>query len=328
MLKNSRAAKSLLGEEVAAESLEDFRGVSQRIAGDADAIFKDGLEHLINHRRRYSWTDLCELYRRADKMIQTTGILLEDWAKDPERLPISGAVGRALSVVASPRLLYTLGNRFGLERTFSHLQVTERLQPDGRIYIEIRVPEHYEASPECFRFTAGLLEGLPCLLGLGPAKIEWSSTSHKAEYFVTPPPSETIWSRGKRLYRTIFASRRTLEELIEQQQNLNQKHKELKAAYAQVSDALAVRQRFLRVVSHELRTPLNGIVGTASLLRVEKDPYAANILFDALQQSASRLSGLVDEMLDFITMNDGAVKILPSDIDLAGEIRTFIIPSE
>ena len=92
----------MMGEEVAAESLEDFRGMSRRLTGDANLIFRDGLEHLIDHRRRYAWSDLCELYRRLEKLLQVEGIQLEDLGKDPSRLPLSGAVSKALSVVASP----------------------------------------------------------------------------------------------------------------------------------------------------------------------------------------------------------------------------------
>ena len=313
-----------MGEEVAAESLEDFRSLSRRYAGDADLIFRDGLEHLIEHRDRYAWSDLCELYRRLDKLMEAEGSRLEDLGTDPERLPVSGAVGKALSVVASPQLLYTLGNRFGLERTFSHVEVSERRLGDGRIRIEISFPEDYESSPECFRITAGILEGLPRLLALEPAEVEWSATSHAATYIVRPPTSRTFWSRCSRLLRTVFASRRTLEELIDQQRALNVKHQELKSAYRQVSDALEARQRFLRVISHELRTPLNGIVGTSSLLRDEKDSEAADHLFDALQQSTGRLSRLVDEMLDFVVMSGGEAQLAPTNIDFESDLRAFI----
>ena len=185
-------------------------------------------------------------------------------------------------------------------------------------------PGHYEPSPECFRFTAGVLEGLPRLLALDPAEVQWSATSHTATYIVKPPRSQTLWSRFRRLFRTVFASHRTLEELIDQQRALNLKHQELKSAYAQVSEALQARQRFLRVVSHELRTPLNGILGASSLLRFEEDPDAAAQLFDALQHSTGRLSKLVDEMLDFVVMNEAEVKIAPRNLDLRCDISVFL----
>ena len=324
MLKERQPNDGTIGEEVAAESLEDFRSLSHRLTGDATAIFRHGLEHLIDHRQRYAWSDLCELYRRLDKLLRADGSRLEELGKNPERLPISGAVGKALSVVASPRLLYTLGNRFGLQRTFSHVEVSEQVLEAGRIRIDIRFPEHYEPSPECFRFTAGMLEGLPRLLSMGPAEVEWSTTPHTATYFVKPPTSRTLWSRCRRLSRTIFATRRTLEELSDQQRALNIAHQELKAAYGQVSDALEARQNFLRVISHELRTPLNGIVGTSSLLKVERDPEVAELLFDGLQQSAGRLSKLVDEMLDFVVMNGDEAKVAPTNVDFASDLRAFV----
>ena len=325
MRRETRDGATMMGEEVAPESLEDFRSLSRQLTGDASLIFIDGLEHLIEHKQRFAWSDLCELYRRLDRLLESKGRRLEELGTDPQKLPIAGAVGKALGVVASPRLLYTLGNRFGLERTFSHLKVSERIFPDGRIRIEIGVPDHYEPSPECFRFTAGLLEGLPLMLGLEPADVEWTATSHTATYLVMPPTSRTLWNRINRIFRAIVAPHRTLQELNDQQQALNRKHRELKAAYAQVSDALQVRQRFLRVISHELRTPLNGIAGTSSLLRAERDPQSVDPLFDALQHSTGRLSKLVDEMLDFVVMNGGEAKVAPMDVNFESSLKAFLV---
>ena len=326
MEKEKRARKVSFGHEVASESLEDFRRLSVDYTGDKATIFGNGLEHLVDHSDRFSWSDLCELYRRLDKMLQVEGLSLEDLGKLPDGLPLGGAVGKAFSVVASPRLLYTVGNRFGLERTFSHLEVGEKLLPDGRILIEITIPAPYETSPECFRFTAGVLEGLPQMLGLSLATVEWSYSGRTAEYIVTPPASATLWSRGRRLLRAFGASQSAVEELITQQKELNRKHKELKSAYDQVSQALEVRQRFLRVVSHEFRTPLNGIAGACSMLRVEEDRATRDTLLDALGDSSNRLSNLVEEMLDFVAMNDGKLKATPSEVDFRTEVRSFVGP--
>ncbi len=313
------------GKEVAAESLEDFRSVSKAAVGDEDVIFREGLEHLIGYRGRFAWRDICELYRRAESMMLSIGVRLEDWAKDPRRLPLGGAVGKALSVVASPQLLYTLGNRFGLERTFSHLNVAQKSLPGGQIWIEIEIPEPYEVSPEFFRFTSGVLQGLPLILGLELADVAWSMTGRQATYVVTPPQSTTMWSRLGRMYRSVFASRSALQELVLQQKELNFKHQELKAAYDQVSAALEVRQRFLRVISHEIRTPLNGITGASSALRAERHPEDFDALIDVLQRSSSRLTGILGEVLDFVAVTDDETKATPSNVDLVDEFRLSMV---
>lgn len=80
------------------------------------------------------------------------------------------------------------------------------------------------------------------------------------------------------------------------------------------------KSRLLATVSHEIRTPLGGILGMVSLLgRTRLSPEQASYL-DGIRQSGEALGQLVDELLDFSSIEAGRFKLNP----LVTEIRPLI----
>ena len=72
----------------------------------------------------------------------------------------------------------------------------------------------------------------------------------------------------------------------------------------------------LASLSHEFRTPLNGVLGMARLLEgtqltAEQRAYAA-----ALRESGEHLLNLVNDVLDFAKLGEGAVDLHPSPVDV------------
>lgn len=72
-----------------------------------------------------------------------------------------------------------------------------------------------------------------------------------------------------------------------------------------------LRSSILSALSHDLRTPLTAMVGLADSLSLIKPPLPAPALetAQALHEQASRLAGLVGNLLDMARLNAGQVKL-------------------
>jgi signal transduction histidine kinase len=64
-------------------------------------------------------------------------------------------------------------------------------------------------------------------------------------------------------------------------------------------NASALREQFIAVLGHDLRNPLASISGGASLLRKETLSERGSRILDMVQGSVVRMSGLIDNVLDF-----------------------------
>ncbi len=293
------------GDEVAFEALPPFLAYSRDEMGAETALFENGLEHLLRKPPRFAWDDLCELYRRIETHAQGHSTLEELFAERALQTPSFGRLMKMAGLVTSPTLLYTLGNRFTMARIFAHLLVQSKSLDDGRVVIDITIPDTHQDCPQMFKGTAGILTALPQLLGLGRAHVKTKYALRTARYEVTPPPSMTVAHRLKRAFKAFALGRQALGELTDQQAQLNTQLAELRVAYAKTQEALLVRRRFLSVISHELRTPLNGIVGAASALNEETEPAARDRMSESLQTSIVQMSSLVETILEFTRLDDG-----------------------
>lgn len=72
-----------------------------------------------------------------------------------------------------------------------------------------------------------------------------------------------------------------------------------------------LRNSLLSAISHDLRTPLASLVGLAESLAMVQPPLPAQQqgLTDAIQQSAQRMSALVNNLLDMARLEAGAVQL-------------------
>ena len=91
---------------------------------------------------------------------------------------------------------------------------------------------------------------------------------------------------------------------------------ELRAAKEAAEAATRAKSWFVATVSHEVRTPLAGVLGTAELLlSTDLDPKQRE-LAELSFQSARALAELVSDVLDFSRVEDGALELEQSDMDL------------
>jgi two-component system, OmpR family, phosphate regulon sensor histidine kinase PhoR len=87
-----------------------------------------------------------------------------------------------------------------------------------------------------------------------------------------------------------------------------------------------VRRDFVANVSHELRTPISVVAANAETLRAGAlaDPPAAARLVDAIDRNATRLSHLVDDLLDLSRLESGAYRLEAEPIDVTAAVRLAI----
>ena len=99
----------------------------------------------------------------------------------------------------------------------------------------------------------------------------------------------------------------------------------LEAAEAAMREADRLQREFLNAASHELRTPLTTIVGYAEFL---EEPLTGRLngrqaeYVAQIRRGASRLSRLVDDMLDFAVLEAGTFVLMPQRVDVAAIMRS------
>lgn len=84
--------------------------------------------------------------------------------------------------------------------------------------------------------------------------------------------------------------------------------------------AEGAKSRFLATVSHELRTPLNGILGMTALLAGTSLTEEQRNYLDAASQSGHALLALIEDLLDFSSMEAGRFHLRPEP----GDVREVV----
>ncbi len=95
---------------------------------------------------------------------------------------------------------------------------------------------------------------------------------------------------------------------------------------AELSQADEMKNDFISSVSHELRTPLTAIRGwgeTAKMSVGFDDEIVARGL-DVILSEGERLSGLVEDLLDFSRMQNGRLSVNTIPIDVSGMLATAV----
>lgn len=80
--------------------------------------------------------------------------------------------------------------------------------------------------------------------------------------------------------------------------------------------AAEAKSAFLATMSHEIRTPMTGVLGMIELLRTDLAPDERERFFDNLDQSASLLMTVLDDVLDFSKLESSSLVLEHIDFDL------------
>jgi PAS domain S-box-containing protein len=94
--------------------------------------------------------------------------------------------------------------------------------------------------------------------------------------------------------------------------------KEREESLLRAEAASHAKSEFLAVMSHELRSPLNGVLGFAGLLSDTPLKDEQKSFVQTISSSGEHLLSLVNDILDYASMEHGAMKILDAPLALAG----------
>ena len=87
----------------------------------------------------------------------------------------------------------------------------------------------------------------------------------------------------------------------------------------------ALRANLLRAISHDLRTPLTAIKGWAETLQEGAGPETTAKGMNVIIRESERLSGLVEELLDFSRLQNGRLKMTCRPLDLVAELTDAVL---
>ncbi|MDD1751019.1 MAG: HAMP domain-containing protein, partial [Methanothrix sp.] len=116
--------------------------------------------------------------------------------------------------------------------------------------------------------------------------------------------------------------RQALGELEERNRDLEEQRKRAQAA----SEA---KSRFLANMSHEIRTPLSGMVGILFMLRQTRPTTEQKEYLENLENSASTLRALIDDILDLSRIEAGRLTIHEQEFvlrDLLAAVSAMLAP--
>ncbi|TMO44102.1 hypothetical protein CWC25_10085, partial [Pseudoalteromonas sp. S4389] len=77
-----------------------------------------------------------------------------------------------------------------------------------------------------------------------------------------------------------------------------------------------IKSAFISNISHELRTPLNGVIGTLNILKREELSDKSRNLVEMMEQSASNLNLLINDILDLSKIEAGKLDLNLKTINL------------
>lgn len=93
----------------------------------------------------------------------------------------------------------------------------------------------------------------------------------------------------------------------------------------ELSQSEKMKNDFISSVSHELRTPLTAIKGWAETLTDEEsDPLTKKGMHIIISET-ERLSGMVEELLDFSRIQSGRFKLTMSTLDIIAELSDAVL---
>ncbi|MDD3692637.1 MAG: HAMP domain-containing sensor histidine kinase [Oscillospiraceae bacterium] len=95
----------------------------------------------------------------------------------------------------------------------------------------------------------------------------------------------------------------------------------------EISAAEQMKNDFISSVSHELRTPLTAIKGWSETLRQTgfSDEQMTHKGLEVIEKEVERLSGIVEELLDFSRMQGGHLVVKFSYVDISAELGEAVV---
>ncbi len=103
------------------------------------------------------------------------------------------------------------------------------------------------------------------------------------------------------------------------------RNQELDRALLRAEAASRAKDLFLARMSHELRTPLNTVTGFAQLMHQSESPEQRADFYRAIAQSSGILIRTVDDILDFVKLESGAMQLERREFDLESCVEDAVM---
>ena len=98
----------------------------------------------------------------------------------------------------------------------------------------------------------------------------------------------------------------------------------LKKAKEEAELGLKVKSEFLSTMSHEIRTPLNSVIGMTHFMSKESPRPDQKKHLEALLFSANNLLSIVNDVLDFSTIEEGKILFTNGPVDISSVARNTL----
>jgi signal transduction histidine kinase len=181
--------------------------------------------------------------------------------------------------------------------------------------------------------------------GVGPSLFTLLLSAVLLEYNFTLPPDQLAtknWMDALQLLPFVISGltvalitaqreRARLKTLVAEQE-LQEYAQELEAINSKLEDASQTKDRFLSIASHELKTPITTIRGQAQLAhrRLRKQKALSDELevvqtaLERINDQTTRLTSLIDELLDVSSIRNGKVELRKRRCDLREICREVV----
>lgn len=107
--------------------------------------------------------------------------------------------------------------------------------------------------------------------------------------------------------------------------DLEQRNREKDEALARAEAASRAKDMFLARMSHELRTPLSTVTGYARLMQQSGSPEQRAEYYRPIRQASEILRRTVDDVLDFVKLESGAMPLERREFDLEDCIEDTVM---
>jgi signal transduction histidine kinase len=114
------------------------------------------------------------------------------------------------------------------------------------------------------------------------------------------------------------------KRVIARTKELNEANKDLKKLAILAEEANKAKSEFLTNVSHELRTPMNGIIGMATILEDLGLDESYLQCVTIIQSSARDLLSLINDLLDYSSLDTGKLELHILQFDVKQTIHTIL----
>ncbi|MEI8386182.1 MAG: PAS domain S-box protein [Verrucomicrobiota bacterium] len=179
----------------------------------------------------------------------------------------------------------------------------------GKDLHALLVPEHYlqgfrAAFPEFQRTGRGNAVG---------KTVEMSARRKDGQEIAVSLSLSAVLLNGEwcsvGIVRDISARKQAEEDLLALNRHLENKNTLAEDLARKAEAATLAKSEFLAVMSHELRTPLNGVLGFAELLSDTPLSDEQNLFVQTIASSGEHLLSLVNDVLDFSSIEKGVLEI-------------------